>query len=114
MPEKLTLHAKKHYIEYAPGDVDRSMTIAAFYVAQGVPSEAYAPVMLPSVNPMRRDVVTFLASKSAVNHWLHTTNRLEKCPSDVKWLQLTNDGLSEIRESYSQSRNHATPERVRS
>ena len=110
---KITLNAKKNYIEYGPGDVDRSMTIAAFYVTQGTSEKDYDPLILPTASPMRRDVLRFLTSPSAVNYWLNDMGWLVRNPDDANYLQLTSPGQSTISSSYSQSRNTADPVRVR-
>ncbi len=84
-----TLYAKKNYDMPTPGQVDRSMTIAALRVAQGCQQNLTA-------QPMRRDVLTFLMSKSAVNYWLNGRHWLEKNPNNPKWLQLTTAGLAQV------------------
>jgi hypothetical protein len=66
----------------------RGRTIAAFHVAQSNVDELTAA-------EMRRDVLSFLMSTSAVNYWLNTSGRLEKTRKQggVQLLRLTDRGL---------------------
>lgn len=66
----------------------RARTIAAFYLAQGDPSAL-------SGAAMRRDVLTALMSKSAINYWLNQREWLELTGKvgRVQLLRLTDDGL---------------------
>jgi len=114
MTIETTLFASEGYIEYATGDVDRSMTIAAIYVAQSTSAQDYMKNRLPLRMPMRRDILTFLMTQSAVNHWVNTKKRFEVCLSNKKWLELTVEGLNEISASYESNRkNCASPEEVK-
>lgn len=66
----------------------RARTIAAFYLAQGDP-------LVLSRAEMRRDVLTALMSKSAVNYWLNKKEWLEiaRKVGRVQLLRLTDDGM---------------------
>jgi hypothetical protein len=63
-------------------------TIAAFYLAQGEPTEL-------SDAEMRRDVLTALMSPSAIGYWLNQRHWLERVRTvgRVQILTLTDDGL---------------------
>jgi hypothetical protein len=108
MKNSFTLFAKEKYIEYSPGDVDRNMTIAAFYVSQGGKAKDYNDNMHLNYQPMRRDVLRFLMSDSAVNYWLRE-KRLVISPQNASWLQLTAKGMNEISASFTdtQKKNRA-------
>lgn len=79
---------------YLPGSYTSSMhsmrarTIAALLVAQGNPR-------FLTNGEMRRDVLTALMSKSAVNYWLNEKGWLEfvRQSGRVKFLRLTPDGI---------------------
>ncbi len=66
----------------------RARTIAAFYLAQGDPSTL-------SDAEMRRDVLTALMSKRAVDYWLNQQQWLElvRMVGRVQILRLTDEGL---------------------
>ncbi len=113
MAQRLTFFAKEHYLEFAPGDVDRSMTIAAFYVAQGASALDYSRRQPPTSDAMRRDILTFLLSESAVGYWLREKKRLEVQPGAPEWLSLSRAGLQEISFSYQNEKNAACEDRVR-
>lgn len=68
---------------------DRDRTVAAIYLAQGASKLGYGP--------MRRDVLTFLMSPTAVGYWLNTKGWFEKCGSvgKVQLLRLTPAGISQ-------------------
>lgn len=67
---------------------DRNRTIAALYVTQGAATLGYVP--------MRRDMLTYLMSPSAVNYWLNTKGWFEHCGNagKVQLLRLTPAGMS--------------------
>lgn len=80
---------------YIPGSYDspltasgRARTIAAFHLALG-------DVNTLNRGDMRRDVLTDLMSKSAVNYWLNTQGWLEKSRKigNIQLLRLTELGL---------------------
>lgn len=110
----ITLYAAEEYKVYSVGNVDRSMTIAAFYVAQEIGEEEYSAGKSVDSSPMRRDVLRHLIFDSAIGYWLKTKHWLEKCPHDKDWLQLTNTGINEVKNSYDtqRSKNIATTNEV--
>lgn len=87
----LTLYSKRSY-ETPFGRDGSGRTVAAFHVALGSRTLSGAP--------MRRDVLTFLMSPSAVNYWKNTKGWLEDCgkhSSGKNLLRLTSSGLAECR-----------------
>lgn len=66
----------------------RARTIAAFYLAQGNPSEL-------GHAEMRRDILRALMSPSAVNYWLNQRGWLEvvRTVGKVQILRLNDDGI---------------------
>ena len=82
-----TLYAVGQYRSPFTAD-DRDRTIAALYVAQGSGQLGYGT--------MRRDVLRFLMSSSAVSYWL-TKDWLEKCGKTgrIELLRLTAEGLNQ-------------------
>lgn len=112
MTDSFRLYAKKQYTQYAVGDVDRSMTIASFYVAQGLLANDFRSGSKLAGQPMRRDVLIFLMSDSAVRHWV-STKRFEEHPADKAWLCLATQGLNEVTASYETNvKNRAEPDRI--
>lgn len=88
MTETVTLHAKKNY-DNPIGSDGRGMTIAAFHIAQDNDHLTNAA--------MRRDILTFLMSSSAVNYWKNNKKWLEACGKHANGknlLRLTPTGLS--------------------
>ena len=86
---------------YIPGNYEnplspsgRGRTIAAFHLAQGDADRL-------GETEMRRDVLNSLMSKSAVNHWLKNTARLEETRKigHTQLLRLTDAGLVECNNS---------------
>lgn len=72
---------------FTPDDRDR--TIAALYVAQGGDTLG--------ATAMRRDILRFLMSDSAVNYWLNSKRWLERCGKvgRVELLRLTAQGINQ-------------------
>lgn len=72
---------------FTPDDRDR--TIAALFVAQGGSTLGFTV--------MRRDILRFLMSDSAVNYWLNSKCWLEKCGKvgRVELLRLTAQGINQ-------------------
>lgn len=88
MQNEITLYATDGY--NAPGVHMRPMTIAAFHVAQE--SDKL------SDKPMRKDVLMYLTSRTAVRYWSSPGQGwLEKCgkhSSGAELLRLTSRGLA--------------------
>lgn len=82
----LTLYSVGKYSSPFTQD-DRDRTIAAMYVTQRANQLGYIP--------MRRDVLTFLTSSSAVGYWLRE-GQLEKCGKSgkINLVKLTTKGIN--------------------
>ncbi len=84
--DKQVFYSVGQYGQPFDHSVDRPRTIAAFYAAQG-------QKVLTKV-PMRRDVLKYLMSKSAVSYWLEKgwLIKVDKV-GRIELLQLTDAGL---------------------
>ena len=88
-----TLYSAGNYDTPNIGAEGRGRTIAAFHIAQGCD--------VLGDRPMRRDILRFLTSSTAVNYWLNQMHWLERCGKrdGVALLRLTAAGLRECANS---------------